>query len=296
MQPGIWCVHKPIGATSFSLVKRFQEEIAKAGEKHPVCHGGTLDPFAEGLVVLLVGQATRIMDLLHPLPKVYEAEVVWGAETDNGDPLGKVVERGSVEGLSASAIEAALAGFLGWQDQVPPATSAKKIDGEPAYKKAHRGETVVLPPSKVYLHQARFVSHELPRSSRLVMTCRGGYYVRSLARDLGRALGCRAHLGALRRTAIGPMLDPPADAPQHIGGEELLNWCPSRSLDEASLKAIQQGKDLEAVELAEPTWRPPEGFPLPEMPVRALMNGRLMALLRREGEKLHPFANLRGGM
>src|SRR5205085_314882 len=104
--------------------------------------------------------------------------------------------QGDASAMMPQDLDAALAGFLGWRDQVPPATSAKKIGGEPAYKKAHRGEEVVLPPSRVYLHEARWLSHDLPGKSRLLLTCRGGYYVRALARDLGRRLGCGGHLSA----------------------------------------------------------------------------------------------------
>ena len=178
------------------------------GKKLSICHGGTLDPFAEGLLLLLVGPATRLMDFLHPIPKTYEAEVVWGAETDNGDLHGRILREGSPAALTPAALDAALAGFLGFREQVPPAHSNKRVDGERAYVKAHRGEAVELPPSTVYLHAAEWLSHALPRRSRLRLTCKGGYYVRALARDLGRTLGCGAHLGKLRRTAIGPWLDP----------------------------------------------------------------------------------------
>lgn len=86
LSPGIYRVHKPVGATSFSVVQRFMEEAkaAQPGKRIPVCHGGTLDPFAEGLLLVLVGQAPRLFELLHAVPKVYEAEVVWGTETDTG--------------------------------------------------------------------------------------------------------------------------------------------------------------------------------------------------------------------
>ena len=149
MTPGIHLVHKAVGETSFSLVQAFMEEIRAAGirrDKLPVCHGGALDPFAEGLVLLLAGQATRLMDLLHPVPKTYSATIAWGAETDNGDLLGRVVARGEPQGLTADRLTGALAEFVGWREQVPPATSNKRIDGERAYRKAHRGERVELPP------------------------------------------------------------------------------------------------------------------------------------------------------
>ena len=128
MEPGIYLVHKPVGPTSFSIVRAFQQEIEAAGRrKLGVCHGGTLDPFAEGLLLVLVGQATKLFDHLHAIPKVYEAEIAWGRETDNGDPGGRVIAEGDPSGLSPQRIEEEGASFLGWNDQVPPATSASGI-------------------------------------------------------------------------------------------------------------------------------------------------------------------------
>ncbi len=192
MSPGIHLVHKPEGPTSFSLVQECIESTpAMEGGKRPrVCHGGTLDPFASGLLLILVEPATRLFDHLHAIPKVYEATVRWGIETDNGDPGGEETFTGDASGLNVEQLDAALATFVGWQDQIPHATSAKRIDGERAYLKAHRGETVVMPASRVYLHEARWLGHHLPGESRMRMVVRGGYYVRALARDLGRLLGC----------------------------------------------------------------------------------------------------------
>ena len=170
MNPGIYLVHKPVGQTSFSLVRSLMEEVRAAGirrDRLPICHGGALDPFAEGLLLLLAGEATRLMDLLHAVPKTYVAGIAWGAETDNGDPLGRVVARAEAGGLTPERLEQALAAFIGWQDQVPPRTSNKRVAGERAYRKAHRGESFELPPSRVYLHEARWLNHRLPASSTL---------------------------------------------------------------------------------------------------------------------------------
>ncbi|HUB26832.1 MAG TPA: tRNA pseudouridine(55) synthase TruB, partial [Tepidisphaeraceae bacterium] len=207
MSPGIHLFHKPVGPSSFSIVQKCME-IATTGRRRKMCHGGTLDPFASGLLLILVEPATKLFDYLHDIPKVYEATVRWGVETDNGDPLGTETFTGDASNISPDQLEAALRGFIGWHDQIPHATSAKRIGGERAYLKAHRGETVIMPPSKVYLHEATWLSHDLPRQSVLKMTVRGGYYVRALARDLGRSLGCGAHLTELHRSAIGPWNDP----------------------------------------------------------------------------------------
>ena len=231
MKPGIYLVHKEPGATSFAKVRSFMEEVRAAGirrDKLPACHGGALDPFAEGLLLILAGEAARLMELLHPVPKTYQAEIAWGAETDNGDLHGRVVARGDPAVLAPALLEEALRGFVGWRDQVPPATSNKRVGGERAYQLAHRGEQVMLSPSRVYLHQASWLEHDLPRFSRLHLLCGGGYYLRALARDLGRATGALGHLTGLRRTAIGPWKDPTGRV--HLQGAQLYPWCASREV------------------------------------------------------------------
>lgn len=294
---GLHLVHKAVGQSSFDVIRGFKRRAFEAGQKKlALGHGGTLDPFAEGLLLVLAGQATRLMELMHPLPKIYVAEVAWGLETDTCDLHGKPEREGDPSGLSSEALEAALAPFLGWHDQVPPATSAKKIDGEAAYKKAHRGEEVVMKPCRVFLLSARWIAHDLPRSSSLELTCRGGFYVRSLARDLGRALGCGAHLAALNRTAIGPWADPCEGRERLLTGEDLVPWCPARRLTDGEAEHLAHGRAIPAGEILPGVWPLPEGFPDPAAPIRALHGGRLVALLRPADEGLRTFANLRGGL
>lgn len=298
VEPGIFLVHKSVGESSFDVVRRFQARAQAANvRKWPLGHGGTLDPFAEGLLLILSGQATRLMERMHPLPKRYRARVVWGVETDTCDHLGTVVRSGDAAGLTPDLLEEALVPFLGWKEQIPPATCAKKIGGEPAYKKAHRGETVELPPSRVYLHTARWVAHDLPRTSVLELTCRGGFYVRSLARDLGRALGCFAHLDRLSRTAIGPWEDPGADREIRLSGEAILPWCRVRRMTDEEADHVAHGRSIPRGEWEPPHWAWPEGFPLdPEAPILGVHRERLVALLRPWDEGLRTFANLRGGL
>lgn len=297
VEPGIHLVHKAAGRSSFDAVRDFKRRAFEAGQKKlALGHGGTLDPFAEGLLLILAGQATRLMELLHPLPKTYLAEVAWGQETDSCDLHGLPLQAGDAGALTPEALEAALAPFLGWTDQVPPATSAKKIDGEAAYKKAHRGEVVVMKPCRVFLLAARWRAHDLPRRSTLELTCRGGYYVRSLARDLGRALGCGAHLAALRRTAIGPWSDPEEGRERLLVGADLVPWCPARELSDAEADHLAHGRAIPEGETVPPAWALPAGFPDPGAPIRALHQGRLVALLRPAGDGLRTFANLRGGL
>lgn len=297
MNPGIYLTHKRVGESSFDVVRTFKRHAAEEGlKKFALGHGGTLDPFAEGLLLVLAGQATRLMELLHPLPKTYRAEVVWGQETDTCDRLGLAVAEGDTTQLSPETLEAILGGFLGWQDQVPPATCAKKIDGEAAYKKAHRGEVFDLEPSRVYLHSARWISHELPRSSVLDLTCRGGYYVRSLARDLGRAMGCGAHLSKLHRTAIGPWSDPSEGTSILLEGEDLIPWCPTRQLSAPEADDLRHGRPIVVGEVIPSAWGLPDHFPDPGCPVRGLIDGRLVALLKEKEGQYWTVANLRGGL
>ena len=297
IESGIHLVHKTVGQSSFDVIRGFKRRAFEAGQKKlALGHGGTLDPFAEGLLLVLAGQATRLMELLHPLPKTYVAELAWGVETDTCDLHGKPVAEADPPHLEPAALDAALASFLGWTEQIPPATSAKKIDGEAAYRKAHRGEEVVMKPCRVFLLSARWLAHDLPRSSTLELTCRGGFYVRSLARDLGRALGCGAHLSALRRTAIGPWGDPGEGQERLLTGADLLPWCPSRLLTDEEANHLSHGRAIPTGEPAPATWAMPEGFPDPGAPLRALHEGRLVALLKPTEDGLRTFANLRGGL
>jgi tRNA pseudouridine55 synthase len=296
---GLLLLHKPVGPTSFSLVR---SEIERARLERPerrprVCHGGVLDPFAEGLLILLAGSATRLFDHLHSVPKTYEATVRWGAETDNGDPLGKVVFSGDTGGLTSGRLDQALATFVGWHEQTPPATSNRRIGGERAYVRAHRGEAVELPPARVYLHEAAWVGHELPESSRLRVVVRGGYYVRALARDLGRMLGCGAHLAALRRLSIGPYEDPGPGGRVKVGGRDLLPWAGQRELSDQEVGDLRQGRGIARGQVVAPDWKAPVGFPDPGAPLRGSHRGRL-AFLLREGAagQLHRLAEFPGGI
>ena len=280
--PGLLLVHKRAGETSFGKVREVQAQLEAAQLKLPVSHAGALDPFAEGLVILLLGPATRLMNALHVAPKRYVAQIAWGTETDSGDLGGKVVASGEPSALTPESLDAALPAFLGWRDQVPPSTSNKRVDGERAYVKAHRGEVFEVPPSRVYLHDARWVSHALPASSTLELSCGGGFYVRSLARDLGRSVGARAHLTGLRRTAIGPWREPAPGAAVPVTGRALLPWCPSREVTGAEANTLRQGGAIARGEFRPPEWPLPDGFFEGPLPVRAFQAERLVALLEAQ--------------
>lgn len=278
----VWLVHKPVGVSSASLVDGFRR--AHAGNfTLKVSHGGVLDPFAEGLVVLLVGAANRLFEALHEVPKRYVAQVEWGAETDTGDAGGRVVARVDpadqrVDQLTVARLDEALAAFRGWTEQVPPATSNKRVDGERAYEKAHRGEVVTLAAQRVFLQQARWLTHALPTHSTLEVSVRGGFYVRSLATELGRKLGVGAHLSSLARTHLGPWEVP--SSPRMLTGREVLPWLPSVTLDDAQWGALKQGTAPTLKQVTAPEWALPPGFPAPRAGVRAFHQGRLVALVQ----------------
>jgi len=299
MTPGIHLAHKPVGPTSFSIVKGLLDATPRStgGRRAPrLCHGGTLDPFASGLLLILVEPATKLFDYLHDVPKVYEATVRWGIETDNGDPLGRIVSEGDASGLTAERLDEALTAFTGWHEQVPHTTSAKRIGGERAYEKAHRGEDVVMPPARVYLHEARWLAHDLPRESRLRVAVRGGYYIRALARDLGRLLGCSAHLSQLHRASIGPWNDPGTGQLVTLHGRDIMPWLPCRLLGDNEVGELRQERPITLGDLLTPDWPLPTRFPEGRRLIRGFHLDRFSFLLEAREEQLHVLASLRPGL
>jgi tRNA pseudouridine55 synthase len=194
-----------------------------------VGHGGTLDPLATGLLALLVGASTRETERLHTAPKVYDALVRFGSETATDDREGKAT-RSAAPPAGASEIEAALAPLRGAIQQVPPAYAAVKVGGRTAYSRARSGEIVELAAREVQVHRLEMTDWNAP-DARLLIVCGSGTYVRSIARDLGRALGSAAHLVGLRRLAIGAL-----DVVDAIGIEALR--AAGRDAAVARLRAI----------------------------------------------------------
>jgi len=192
-------VDKPEGPTSHDIVAMARRGIGT----RRVGHTGTLDPFASGLLLLCVGRATRLAEYLSGLDKSYEAVARLGITTDTLDRDGSVVEeRAGWEDCGEERVTDALRRFEGEIEQIPPQFSAKKIGGEAMHRRARRGERVVLPPSTVTIHEIELLSIDLPEV-RFSVRCSSGTYIRSIARDLGEALGVGAHLNALRRTSVG---------------------------------------------------------------------------------------------
>jgi tRNA pseudouridine55 synthase len=193
---GLLLVDKPAGMTSHDVVDRARRAL----RTKRVGHAGTLDPFATGLLVLLVGRATRLLPYVDGEPKVYDATIRFGAETNTDDLTGEVVRTAAPP--PHDAISRALGTLTGAIDQVPPAFSAKQVEGRRAYAAARRGEALELPPARVRVDS--WTLHGWDGDDLLAtIVCAGGTYIRALARDLGRATGSAAHLVALRRVGSG---------------------------------------------------------------------------------------------
>jgi tRNA pseudouridine55 synthase len=219
-----WVVlDKPVGMSSthaVSVVKRlFQAK--RAG------HAGTLDPLASGVLPIALGEATKTVPFVMEGRKVYRFTVRWGEERDTDDAEGRITAS-APERPSAAAVAALLPRFVGQIAQVPPRFSAVKIDGERAYDLARDGEAVDIAPRQVEIHHLELTETPDPDHATLLAECGKGTYVRALARDMGRALGCLGHVVGLRRTAVGPF------------GEDVA----------VSLDALQRLRSGEAIERA----------------------------------------------
>jgi tRNA pseudouridine55 synthase len=169
-------------------------------------HAGTLDPLASGLLPIALGEATKTVPFVMEGRKVYRFTVRWGEERDTDDAEGRVVAS-SAERPTAEAVRALLPRFTGRIAQVPPRFSAVKVEGERAYDLARDGEVVELEPREVEIHRLEWVASPDPDHAVLAAECGKGTYVRALARDLGRLLGCYGHVSELRRTAVGPFTE-----------------------------------------------------------------------------------------
>ena len=197
-----WVVlDKPIGMTSTQAVGRLKRifNAKKAG------HAGTLDPLASGILPVAFGEATKTVPFVQDGEKTYQFRVRWGAQTDTDDAEGRVVATSDRRPAPAE-IEALLPGFIGTLMQKPPAYSAIKVDGERAYDRARDGEVVDLPARPVTIRTLTLLDTSAD-SATFEAQCGKGTYVRSIARDMGVALGCFGHVDALRRTRVGPFLE-----------------------------------------------------------------------------------------
>ncbi len=196
---GYLVIDKPAGWTSFDVVARARRLL---GERK-IGHAGTLDPAATGVLPLAVGTATKTLEYLSSASKAYLAEVVFGIETDSYDIDGRLIRQSDPGDITPERLEAVLVTFRGEQTQIPPMHSAVKIGGQRLYDLARRGEEIVRTPRPVVFHRLDLRAWEPPVAT-IWIDCSKGTYIRTLAKDLGDALGCGAHLGNLVRYRTGP--------------------------------------------------------------------------------------------
>jgi tRNA pseudouridine55 synthase len=281
---GVLVCDKPAGLTSHDVVARVRR---LAGQRR-VGHGGTLDPPATGVLVMALGRATRLLPFLPTEPKRYLAEVAFGAETDTLDAAGTVTATAAADGVDTERLRAAMAGFLGPQEQVPPMVSAIKVAGERLYAKARRGEEVERAPRPIVIHDLELLG--LTQGERPVATiavvCSGGTYVRSLAADLGRSLGTLAHLASLRRTAVGRFAEADAQTLEELaepGRLEAAVLDPAAAMASTATRALTPA---EASALANGRALDPTGH---GDPVAALgPDGRLVAVIQDSAGRARP--------
>lgn len=275
---GLLLVDKPAGWTSHDVVA----VVRRAARTKKVGHTGTLDPFATGLLVVLIGSGTRLIQYVDGEPKVYDARIRFGSETDTDDSTGAAT-RASDRMPSDADIDAAIATLTGSIHQIPPAYSAKQVDGRRAYDAARVGAPLTLAPSRVDVHSWEIRSRD-GSDLRVRITCGAGTYIRALARDLGRLTNSAAHLAELRRERSGPFdvaRAMPVDAVKN--GEPLviapliaaIPSMPKRVLNDVERIRVGHGNAIDAnaangrVALID-------------------ASGSLVAIAEREGEQLRP--------
>jgi tRNA pseudouridine55 synthase len=199
---GILLIDKPAGMSSFGVVARVRRQLSQeAGKKVKVGHTGTLDPFATGLMIIVVGDYCKRAGEFSKLDKSYEATIRLGATSSTGDPEGEITAISDAHPTKA-AIQAALIPFRGEIQQTPPIYSAIKIDGQRAYKLAREGKEVEMPVRTVKVHSLELSGYTYP-DAKIVCHVGSGTYIRTLAQDIGKALGTGAYTTQLRRTTVG---------------------------------------------------------------------------------------------
>jgi len=248
---GILNLDKPAGITSYGAVARIKR---LTGEKR-VGHAGTLDPDATGVLPVCLGKATRVVQYLSGFSKTYVATIELGVSTDTYDASGQVTGRADASGIDRVQIESILPVFTGTVSQTPPMYSALKHHGQPLYKLARAGVTIERPSRTVTIHRLEIIDYQPPQVT-LEIESSKGTYIRSLANDIGQALGCGAHMKDLRRTAYGVFIIKAAVSLSRLEEgrldqflhpiDDALQDYPALTVDEAGEKAMRQGKMLSA--------------------------------------------------
>jgi tRNA pseudouridine55 synthase len=275
---GVVVVDKPPGMTSHDVVDRVRRIF---GTKK-VGHAGTLDPDATGVLVLGVGQGTRLLSFAQDGPKRYLTTASFGTTTSTQDASGEVLETRPVA-LDVGQVESAAAKFVGDIEQIPPMVSAVKVGGERLYRKARRGEEVERPARPVTIHSLQVTGFRAdPPEADLDISCSPGTYIRTLVHDLGEALGCGAHLKTLRRVSSSGFEESDAtvlDAlgPDHLRPlDDLVRALPRLNIDGDATALVRDGRAL-----ANTADDVPE-----EQPLALFFQDRLLAIYKRRGDRL----------
>jgi len=297
---GVLNVLKPAGMTSHDVV----DILRRLSGQRRVGHTGTLDPGAAGVLVLVVGRATRIAEFLTESDKAYRVELTFGIATDSGDAFGKVTSTADASGLSEERVGDVLPQFTGEIEQVPPMTSAVKVAGVRLYERARRGEEIAVAPRRVQIRTLtllRFWPGAPPRAL-VDVECTKGTYMRALARDMGVALEVGAHASFMLRRRVGRFTLETGHTLEELAAlrEEGRLAGTLLSMDDAladlpavDLLPAQRLSILEGIAL--PLFKVPNWQHLPrDVPIRLRDQGGLLALARVEGGNLRPFKVLRG--
>ena len=289
---GIFNIDKPAGYTSFQVVSL----VRRLSGVRRVGHAGTLDPSATGVLVVCLGQATRLSEYVMEATKVYRAEVHLGITTDTLDATGKPLSQADPSNISRQQVEDALTAFVGEIDQVPPMFSALKHGGEPLYRYARAQIQVERQARRVTIYRLQLLAFQPPLAT-IEVECGKGTYIRALAHDLGQQLGCGAHLAALARLRVGPFtLDDACSLPEleaafqegcwqsllHPADVALTSW-PTVTLSEAQERAVRFGQCLAADSL-EPS--PAQAVENDQLCRAYSPQGQLVAIVRYDADAL----------
>jgi tRNA pseudouridine55 synthase len=258
---GLLHVDKPVNLTSHDVVNK----VRRISGIRRVGHSGTLDPLATGLLTLCLGQATRLVEYLVGLDKVYLVTIRLGQETNTYDGEGQITAEKPVE-VTRQQLDNALEQFRGQIEQVPPMFSAVKVDGQPLYRRARQGVDIERPARQVTVYDINQLSWQRPMLA-LRISCSSGTYIRSIAHDLGQVIGCGGHVASLRRTAIGEIsieeatpLDQlqPESWRQHLRPpDSAVYHLPLLELPDEDVQKISHGQRIPIEEVSHPTGESP---------------------------------------
>jgi tRNA pseudouridine55 synthase len=269
---GVLLVAKPAGVTSHDVVESLRRTLgAKTG------HAGTLDPFATGLLVVLVGRGTRLQQYMVGLPKAYRVVARLGAVSDTGDLTGEVIETGKTGG--EEELRKAVAELTGEIEQRVPAYSAVKVGGERLYRKARRGEEVEVPTRRVVVDALELLRFDADaQEAELDVRCSSGTYVRQLVADLGELCGAGAYCLELVRTEVGPFSLADADPERLLPLSDALSFLPEYPLTEVEAESVRHGRAIENA----------GGVGEEGSAVGLTLGGQLIAVACRRGDHLKP--------